>query len=130
MRDAVIVLSLFALFCHDFTLTAFAENEGVSIVEYGVGSWTVAGRGNHRALVKVEEKADAVWFRIPWRRRDPNPEEKGIRVYDAQTGNRITNVVVVTVTQEFGELVFQPTLGAGIYEVYYLPYEPPKAPMP
>jgi hypothetical protein len=71
-----------------------------------------------------------VWVRIPWRRRDPNPEEKGIRVYDAQTGSRITNVVVVIVTQEFGELVFQPTSGAGIYEVYYLPYEPPKAPIP
>jgi len=26
---------------------AFAEGEGVGVVEYGVGGWAVAGRGNH-----------------------------------------------------------------------------------
>jgi len=126
---AVVLPCVLLTFC-GCAVKAFAEDEGVRVVEYGVGGWAVAGRGNHRALVKVDEHCDAVWVRIPWRRRDPNPEEKGIRVYDAQTGSRITNVVVVIVTQEFGELVFQPTSGAGIYEVYYLPYEPPKAPMP
>ncbi|MFA0742036.1 MAG: hypothetical protein DFNUSKGM_002156, partial [Candidatus Fervidibacter sacchari] len=126
----VMALSLALLTFHGCMASAFAGDEEVSVVDYGVGIWNVDGRGNHRALVKVDRDGDAVWVRIPWRRRDPNPEEKGIRVYDAQTRNRITNVVVVTVTQEFGELVFQPTSGEGIYEVYYLPYEPPKAPMP
>ncbi len=126
----VMALSLALLTFHGCVESAFAGDEEVSVVDYGVGIWNVAGRGNHRALVKVDRDGDAVWVRIPWRRRDPNPEEKGIRVYDAQTGNRITNVVVVALNQDFGELAFQPTSGAGIYEVYYLPYQPPKDPIP
>ncbi|MCS6859162.1 MAG: DUF6067 family protein [Abditibacteriales bacterium] len=104
--------------------------EGEEVMKYGIGSWKVAGRGNHRALVQVAEKADAVWVHIPWRRPDPHPEEKDVRVFDAQTGEPVRNVVRVAVTNEYGDLVFQPTSGAGIYEVYYLPYDPPTAPMP
>ena len=34
------------------------------------------GLGNHRAVVRVEQKADAVVARIPWRRRDRDPERE------------------------------------------------------
>ena len=95
-------------------------------VPYGVGSWPEAGRGNHRALVRVEQPADAVWARIPWRRRDPQPETKDVRVFDAATGRRITNVVRIAITPESGDIVFQPVTVPGIYEVYYLPYNPPR----
>lgn len=105
--------------------TSWAEE-----VPFELGEWQVEGRGNHRALVQVDEPGDAVWVRIPWRRRDPNAQEKDVRIFDAQTKERITNLVRINVTQEFGDLVFQPTSGAGLYEVYYLPYEPPKQPTP
>ena len=93
-------------------------------VRYGVGSWPEAGRGNHRALVRVEQPAEAVWAHIEWRRRDREPEKKDIRVYDAATGQRVTNVVPATVTREAGDIVFQPATVPGNYEVYYLPYNP------
>jgi hypothetical protein len=38
VRNALIVWSLSLLFFHGCHVTAFAENEGVSVVEYGVGS--------------------------------------------------------------------------------------------
>ena len=62
-------------------------------VPYAVGSWQEAGHGNHRALVRVNAKSDAVRVRIPWRRQDRHPEQKDIRVLDASTGKQITNVV-------------------------------------
>jgi hypothetical protein len=55
----VIVLPCVLLTFCGCAVKAFAEGEGVRIVEYGVGSWAVAGRGNHRALVKVDKHCDA-----------------------------------------------------------------------
>jgi hypothetical protein len=93
--------------------------------KYGLASWPEAGRGNHRAVVRVAGKADAVWVHIPWRRRDRRPETKDVRVFDAATGKRLTNVVRVSATRADGDLVFQPATAPGDYEVYYLPYDPP-----
>lgn len=93
-------------------------------VRYGIGSWPEKGHGNHRALIRVSEKEDAVWAHVEWRRRDPQPETKGILVFDAATGQRITNVVAISVTREFGDIAFQPATAPGEYEVYYLPYNP------
>ncbi len=94
-------------------------------VPYEVASWPEEGRGNHRAIVEVKERADAVRVRIPWRRRDPLPERKAVLVFHAETGKRVTNVYPVVITPEYGVIVFQPSAGAGRYEVYYLPYDPP-----
>ncbi|MBN2308852.1 MAG: hypothetical protein JXR94_07785 [Candidatus Hydrogenedentes bacterium] len=91
---------------------------------YRIGSWPEAGHGNHRAVVRVGEPADAVWAHVPWRRRDPAPEEKAILVVDLATGERIQNAVAVTVTRESGDLVFQPATAPGDYGVYYLAYNP------
>ena len=93
-------------------------------VAYGVGSWPEKGLGNHRAIVHVSAKADAVWARIEWRRRDREPEKKDIRVYDLATGQRVMNVVPMVVAREIGEVVFQPATAPGDYAVYYLPYNP------
>ncbi len=108
---------------------AYALSQEVLLL-FELGEWQVDGRGSHRALVHVDEPSDAVWVYIPWRRPDPHPEEKDVRVFDAQTGKQVKNVIRVKITQEFGELIFQPTSGAGIYEVYYLPFETPKHPIP
>ena len=77
--------------------------------------------GNHRACLRVAEKADAVWAHIPWRRRDPAPEAKGIVVMEAASGKVVANTVCVAVEREFGDIVFQAEL-AGEYDVYYMPF--------
>lgn len=91
---------------------------------YGIGSWPEQGLGNHRAVVHVSEPAEAVWAHIEWRRRDLSPESKDIRVYDLTTGQRVSNVVPIAVTREYGDIVFQPVTAPGDYGVYYLPYNP------
>ena len=47
--------------------------------------------GNHRAVVRVEGKADAVWAHLPWRRHDLHPEQKDVVVVDAVTGQEVKN---------------------------------------
>ncbi len=102
--------------------TSVACADSLQSVPYGVGIWTEMGHGNHRALVRVSSQSDAVKVRIPWRRRDAEPEKKDIRVYDASTGKQITNVVRININREYGDLVFQPQTVPGVYEIYYLPY--------
>lgn len=104
-------------------LSSWAED-----IKFSIGSWDEDGRGNHRALVEVKDKADAVWVHIPWRRRDPCPEQKAILIYDSNTQQRITNVIVVNLNQEYGDIIFQPITVPGIYEIYYLPYNRPRHP--
>ncbi len=93
-------------------------------VAYGVDSWDVM-LGNHRALIRVETPADAVWVHIPWRRRDKSPQEKGIVVIDSQTREQIHNIARININQEFGDIVFQPHTVPGEYEIYYFPVAPP-----
>ena len=77
--------------------------------------------GNHRAVVRVAAKADAVRVHLPWRRPDKAPGRKNVLVVDAKTGQQLANVVRVAVSREFGDLVFQPKTAPGDYFVYYLP---------
>jgi hypothetical protein len=89
---------------------------------YGIGSWEADSLGNHRVVLHVRERADAVLAVIPWRRRDQNPELKNIVIIDATTGTRIANARWVTVSRERGNVVFQPLTAPGDYYVYYLLY--------
>jgi hypothetical protein len=91
-------------------------------VPYQTASWDGDQFGNHRAVVRVEAPGEAVRVRIPWRRRDLEPEQKAVLVLDASTGKRIRNVWAAVVTREKGEIVFQPETVPGDYWVYYLPY--------
>ena len=97
-------------------LSMTAESIAAKSIPCGVGKWP-AELGNHRAVVQVSQKADAVWMHLPWRRRDEEPQEKTIVVVDAATGNRIANVIAVKVTRECGRLVFQPATVPGKYFV-------------
>jgi hypothetical protein len=103
------------------TGAAFALDE----VPYGVPKepWEES-LGNHRAVVRVEQKADAVRVKIPWRRRDHDPERKQIIVVDSATNQRVTNVARLRLDRFEGMLVFQPPTALGEYQVYYLPYKP------
>ena len=60
-------------------------------------------------------------LRLPWRRRDAEPEGKAVWIIDAASGERIRNVAALQITREFGELVFE-AAGAGEYHVYTMPF--------
>lgn len=92
-------------------------------IPYGTGSWDTDKYGNHRVVIHVAEKTDAVLVHIPWRRRDSNPEKKNIILIDAKTQSRIKNMCPVNINQEFGDLVFQPVTAPGDTYVYYRPYQ-------
>jgi hypothetical protein len=100
---------------------AFALDE----VPYSVAkeSWE-EGLGNHRAVVRVERQADAVVVKIPWRRRDRDPERKQIIVVDGATSQRVTNLARLRLDRFEGVLAFQPPTAPGDYFVYYLPFKP------
>jgi hypothetical protein len=117
---------LLPFFLLGMILPLHAQNNGGSYFPgpsyYGTGRWNADSLGNHRVVIKVKEKVDAVVAHIPWRRRDRNPEQKGIYVIDASSGKRILNVTWVNVNREFGDVVFQSMTVPGEYYVYYLLY--------
>jgi len=90
--------------------------------QVGKSSWQPDSFGNHRAVISVSEKSDAAWVRIFWRRKDLNPEKKQIIIIDTTTGEQIKNLCRINISQEFGDLVFQPITVPGDYYIYYLPY--------
>ena len=97
-------------------------------VEYGVGNWPAYFNnkdfndlGNHRAVIQVDKAAPAVAVHIPWRRRDDAPEQKDVIVVAAKDGSRIQNRLITNVSRESGEIVFEPSAGAGTYYAYFFP---------
>ena len=120
-----------AVLCFAATAGARGADMTISGIPYRVGKWDLAGGyGNHRACVRVEERAEAVQVHIPWRRRDPNPEKKAVLVVDALTGKQVKNAVTLAVNQEFGDILFEPTSGPGEYHVYYFPVQPAQGNFP
>ena len=91
-------------------------------VPYSTGSWDADTLGNHRAVLRVTEKADAVWAHIPWRRRDAEPEKINIIVIEESTGRKVANLLRMNVNRTYGDIVFQ-AQNPGTYHVYYLPYD-------
>jgi len=90
---------------------------------YTTGHWTADTLGNHRVVVRVANPAPAVYVRIPWRRSDADPAQKGVLITHGQTNTLIRNVLVKEINQEYGEIIFEPSFGAGLYHVYYMPYQ-------
>lgn len=87
-----------------------------------VSSWDTEALGRHRAVVAVDDPAEAVRVRVPWRRRDPSPETTGLTVVSARSGDEVRNVLRTHVGRDQGVLAFEPVDGPGTYWVYYLPY--------
>lgn len=95
----------------------------VSGVPYRVASWDPdSGLGNHRAVVRVWQRADSVYIRLPWRRPDPGPEKKRVLVITATGQKEIKNVYPVAVNNEYGDFIFQAPEAPADYYFYYLPY--------
>lgn len=85
--------------------------------------WDVENRGNHRAIIKVEEqKHEAVLVYLPWRRPDLRPETKKIVVIDEHTGKEIKEITILGFSSEKGTIAFKPETVPGRYHIYYLPY--------
>jgi tetratricopeptide (TPR) repeat protein len=91
-------------------------------ISCGTGSWDSDTLGNHRIVINVTQASDAAAVHIPWRRRAINPENKKVILIDAQTNQQINNILHGEVTREFGDFVFQPSSGPGLYYLYYMPY--------
>lgn len=78
--------------------------------------------GNHRAVLQVKESADAVKMNIIWRRHDKDPEKRRFIIIEASSGDTISNIHRLEVTNENCALVFGPVKNPGTYFFYYLPY--------
>lgn len=84
--------------------------------------WDVDLKGNHRAVIKVEQQEEPIHVYLPWRRADLHAGEKKIIVEEAVTGKLIEKVTVKCLNNEFGVIGFTPN-ASGIYYVYYLPHK-------
>ena len=104
------------------------SSHGDPAIPYGVGNWSSGAfdpLGNHRAVIRVAQAADAVRVRVPWRRHDTDPQKKNIILVHAGTHSPLKNLVRLEVNRDFGEFIFQPEQGAGDYFLYYLPTNGP-----
>jgi hypothetical protein len=77
--------------------------------------------GNHRAVLQIEEPADAAELNLVWRRHDRNPEEKKFIIIHEDSGDTIKNILRTEVNNEHCQLVFGPVEKVGKYFFYYLP---------
>ena len=76
-------------------------------------TWTIDKRGNHRAVVTVEDaSSEGVVADLPWRRPDLYPDDYRVLVTDSED-NEITDVTVPVLTSEKGRVIFRPSAGAG-----------------
>jgi hypothetical protein len=81
--------------------------------------------GDIRARIELTNGdiiSNTATVQIYWRRRDPHPELKGVIVTD-EAGNGGFTVTSADVTGDCGLITFSnPSLSAGVYYVYYLPF--------
>ena len=101
----------------DSQYQAFAP-DGIPFV-VADSAWKADLRGNHRAVVEVDDTAFAVRAFLPWRRPDLRPESKKV-VVDARTGEEVQNVLVSDFSAETATVTFEPQSGRGTYYVYLL----------
>ncbi|MGB9835830.1 MAG: glycoside hydrolase domain-containing protein [Candidatus Saccharicenans sp.] len=123
----LIGLSQNSLFCFSTDrqpATGSGSVLSLPVLPFRTGSWDPdSGLGNHRVLVRVRHKADAVFVRLPWRRPDSFPEKKRVLVFAGPQHQEIKNVFPVSVNNEYGDFVFQALEAPADYYFYYLPYK-------
>ncbi|MBE7557493.1 hypothetical protein HS125_00515 [bacterium] len=114
----------FSILC--FSLGAAMLYAGDYEVVDGTGPWPPE-MGNHRARIAVANPADAVWLRLPWRRKPSLSGPGPMFVFSAKGREPVRNARVMEYTQDHADVVFQATQ-AGEYFVYYLPFRPSRRP--
>lgn len=112
MRYLLFLLPLFFFSC-----TSTKENL-FSVAEH---PWEES-LGNHRAVLQIDNPADAVAVDVLWRRHDMNPESKKFIILH-ESGDEVKNIHRVQIDNETFQLVFGPVETVGKYYFYYLPYE-------
>lgn len=90
-------------------------------IKYGTADWNSESFGNHRCVLKVNNSSDYVFAHMEWRRRDMEPKLKNLFVTWENDTIPIENVLRLNINREFGDIIFQPVKGNGIYYVYYMP---------
>ena len=78
--------------------------------------------GNHRAVLQVEENVQAVHIVLPWRRHDPDPQDKRLLLLSAASNDTVPNIHRIQVDNESCE-IFAGPVTAGTYYLYYLPFQ-------
>ncbi|MGM0529108.1 MAG: glycoside hydrolase domain-containing protein [Bacteroidota bacterium] len=121
MKHFSIVFLFLHLLINSYCQTSSSGYKPDRILPYGTGSWNSSQLGNHRVVLYVNSRTDAVRVHIPWRRRDKHPEQKGIILTDT-AGKRIKNIIKNNISRASAEIVFQPASGSGQYYLYYMPY--------
>ena len=103
--------------------TALAHQVTAQDIPWRLGRWNPDSFGNQRVVLHVADTGThrAVRALVPWRRRDAQPERKRLIITNSR-GQRISNVAALRVRRDSGDVVFEPTGGAGDYFLYYLPY--------
>lgn len=114
MKKTILSLVIFVCFTHVKAQTIPYRS--------GNNSWNEDSLGNHRIVIAFTGEGRIAKAVIPWRRNDVNPSQKRIIVEDAETRAKILNVQARSVTNESGEIYFEPVSGKGTYYIYYMPY--------
>ncbi|NKI27860.1 hypothetical protein HCG49_14950 [Arenibacter sp. 6A1] len=111
---------LFNILIISFSLLGYSQSE----VKYSIADipWE-SGLGNHRAILEVPKKAQAVKLKFSWRRHDKSIDKRKFIIINAKTGDTIENIHRIDVDNEKCELVFGPA-EKGEYHFYYLPFKP------
>lgn len=111
------------------------REKNISVTDYDMiyesGNWehpdyskAFESLGNHRIVIEVASQTEGLaQVKIPWRRKDDNPQEKAVVIVDAKTNTPIENMQVLDINNEFGHLIFEPNKGSSTYYVYYLPHQ-------
>ncbi len=120
LRSALRITTLFVVL-----VSNLACSEKKQLPQYTVAEipWE-PGLGNHRAVLTVNEPAEAVRLDLLWRRRDRDPAVKRFLIISESTYDTIPNIKRLLVNGEKCELLFGPVPEAGKYYFYYLPYTP------
>ena len=101
-------------------LTAFCQDIPRTNCE---NCWDADSLGNHRVVINFDGAGSVAKAVIPWRRRDPNPQDKRIIIEDGKTHQKVLNVKAGNISNASGDVFFEPVSGKGIYYVYYMPYK-------
>jgi len=91
------------------------------LVSYGIADWP-AKYGNHRAVIKADSNAKAVWVHLPWRLQQYEASMHDI-IVKTPSNARVKNVYRAKINAESADIVFEPTGGSADYYVYYMPYD-------
>ena len=64
--------------------------------------------GNQRAVLHIEGNAEAVHIVLPWRRHDPDPQDKRMLLISASSNDTVPNIHRIRIDKEICEIFAGP----------------------